>query len=228
MILADDNFATIVKAVANGRCIYSNIKNAIKFLLAGNTAAIIVVLLTTLFDLPLPFTPVHLLFINLLTDSLPALALCMEPMQPGVMNEKPRPAGESILNKETGVYIIVHSVIIAACVMVAFLIGAEQSDMMASTMAFATLCLARLFEGFDSRGKYSLFRLGFTSNLYSTGAFAVGAIFLACALFITPLHGFMSVSDAFAASDALYILGLAVIPFAFTQICRAIREAIVK
>ncbi|MBQ8905947.1 MAG: cation-translocating P-type ATPase [Ruminococcus sp.] len=228
MILADDNFATIVKAVANGRCIYSNIKNAIKFLLAGNTAAIIVVLLTTLFDLPLPFTPVHLLFINLLTDSLPALALCMEPMQPGVMNEKPRPAGESILNKETGVYIIVHSVIIAACVMVAFLLGAEQSDMMASTMAFATLCLARLFEGFDSRGKYSLFRLGFTSNLYSAGAFAVGAIFLACALFITPLHGFMSVSDAFAASDALYILGLAVIPFAFTQICRAIREAIVK
>lgn len=228
MILADDNFATIVKAVANGRCIYSNIKNAIKFLLAGNTAAIIVVLLTTIFDLPLPFTPVHLLFINLLTDSLPALALCMEPMQPGVMNEKPRPAGESILNKETGVYIIAHSIVIAACVMVAFLIGAEQSDMMASTLAFSTLCLARLFEGFDSRGKYSLARLGFTSNVYSIGAFLVGAIFLACALFITPLHGFMSVSDAFAASDALYVLGLAAIPFVLTQICRMIRELVTK
>ena len=115
MILADDNFATIVKAVANGRCIYNNIKNAIKFLLAGNAAAIIVVLLTTIFDLPLPFMPVHLLFINLLTDSLPALALCMEPMQSGVMKEKPRPSNESILNKETGIYIAFHSIIIAAC-----------------------------------------------------------------------------------------------------------------
>lgn len=104
MILADDNFATIVKAVANGRNIYNNIKNAIKFLLAGNTAAILVVLITTIFNLPLPFTPVHLLFINLLTDSLPALALCMEPKQKGIMKEKPRPSDEPILNKETGIY----------------------------------------------------------------------------------------------------------------------------
>ena len=86
MILADDNFVIIVKAIANGRSIYNNIKNAIKFLLAGNTAAIIVVLLTTFFNLPLPFTPVHLLFINLLTDSLPALALFMEQKQKCIMN----------------------------------------------------------------------------------------------------------------------------------------------
>ena len=120
MILADDNFATIVKAVAKGCSIYNNIKNAIKFLLAGNTAAIIVVLLTTFFNLPLPFTPVHLLFINLLTDSLPALALCMEPKQKVIMKEKTRPSNESILNKETGVYIIVHSIMIAALAVVPF------------------------------------------------------------------------------------------------------------
>ncbi len=228
MILADDNFATIVKAVANGRCIYGNIKNAIKFLLAGNTAAIFVVLITTFFDLPLPFTPVHLLFINLLTDSLPALALCMEPMQPGIMNEKPRPSKESILNKETGVYILFHSIVIAACVMVAFLIGNKVSPGMASTMAFATLCLARLFEGFDSRGKYSLAKLGFTTNTFSIGAFLVGALFLACALFITPLHGFMSIDSAFTMTNALQILGLAAIPFAVTQICRFIKELVTK
>jgi Ca2+-transporting ATPase len=228
MILADDNFATIVKAVANGRCIYSNIKNAIKFLLAGNAAAIIVVLLTTILDLPLPFMPVHLLFINLLTDSLPALALCMEPMQPGVMKEKPRSSNESILNKESGIYIGIHSVIIAACVMCAFMIGKHSCDSaaMACTMAFATLCLARLFEGFDSRGRYSLARLGFTTNLFSAGAFCVGAIFLVCALMITPFHGFMSISDCFSGKNLLEVIGLAFIPFALTQAARMIREAI--
>ncbi|MBQ8296598.1 MAG: cation-translocating P-type ATPase [Ruminococcus sp.] len=228
MILADDNFATIVKAVANGRCIYSNIKNAIKFLLAGNTAAIIVVLLTTFFKLPLPFSPVHLLFINLLTDSLPALALCMEPMQPGVMNEKPRPSKESILNKDTSVYILFHSIVIAACVMIAFMIGNEVSPAMASTMAFATLCLARLFEGFDSRGKYSLAKLGFTTNMYSIGAFLAGALFLACVLFITPVHGFMDISNEITMTNILQILGLAFVPLALTQILRMIREAVTK
>ncbi len=234
MILADDNFATIVKSVANGRCIYGNIKNAIKFLLAGNTAAIIVVLITTLFNLPLPFTPVHLLFINLLTDSLPALALSMEPMQPGIMNEKPRPSNESILNKEASVYIAVHSVLIAVSTMIAFMTGkAASSDpavsaAMASTMAFGTLCLARLFEGFDSRGKFSLAKLGFTSNTFSILAFLVGAGFLACALFITPLHGIMDISNALEITNILQILGLAVIPFAVTQILRMIKEAVSK
>ena len=228
MILADDNFATIVKAVANGRCIYSNIKNAIKFLLAGNAAAIIVVLLTTLFDLPLPFMPVHLLFINLLTDSLPALALCMEPMQSGVMKEKPRSSKESILNKETGLYIAFHSIMIAACVMAAFMIGRSTGAAMASTMAFAVLCLARLFEGFDSRGKYSLVRLGFTKNLFSVGAFLLGAFFLVCALMITPVHGFMCVSNSFSGTDLLYVVGPAVIPFAVTQIIRIVKEAVSK
>lgn len=228
MILADDNFATIVKAVANGRCIYSNIKNAIKFLLAGNTAAIIVVLLTTFLNLPLPFTPVHLLFINLLTDSLPALALCMEPMQPNVMKEKPRPSNESILNKETGVYIIVHSIMIAVCVMVAFMIGNQISGALASTMAFATLCLARLFEGFDSRGKYSLFKLGVVTNVYSIGAFAAGVMFLAAALFITPLHGFMDIDSALTADNIIEIAALSVVPFVVTQLLRVIREAVTK
>lgn len=230
MILADDNFATIVKAVANGRCIYGNIKNAIKFLLAGNAAAILVVLLTTVLNLPLPFSPVHLLFINLLTDSLPALALCMEPMQPGVMNQKPRSSKESILNKETGIYIAFHSIIIAACVMAAFMVGKSVCDSaaMASTMAFGTLCLARLFEGFDSRGEYSLAKLGVTGNMFSVGAFLAGAMFLVCALMIAPLHGIMNVSDAFTAVNLLQVAGFAVIPFALTQIIRMIKEAAAK
>lgn len=228
MILADDNFATIIKAVANGRGIYSNIKNAIKFLLAGNTAAIIVVLITSILDLPLPFTPVHLLFINLLTDSLPALALCMEPLQNNIMKEKPRPSDEPILNKETGIYILLHSVIIAACVMTAFLIGNQVSGMLASTMAFATLCLARLFEGFDSRGNESLFRLGIVTNIYSVGAFVAGALFLSAALFITPLHSFMNIDPMLSAENIIEITALAAIPFVLTQLFRVIKEIFKK
>lgn len=228
MILADDNFATIVRSVANGRCIYNNIKNAIKFLLAGNAAAIIVVLITTLCNLPLPFTPVHLLFINLLTDSLPALALCMEPMQRGIMNEKPRPSNEPILNKETSIYIVLHSIIIAACVMTAFMLGNAVSAELASTMAFATLCLARLFEGFDSRGKHSLVKLGINTNLYSLGAFCAGVLFLSAALFITPLHGFMDISPDLAAGNIIQIAALAAVPFAVTQVVRIIKEAVSK
>lgn len=230
MILADDNFATIVKSVANGRCIYSNIKNAIKFLLAGNAAAIIVVLITTFCGLPLPFTPVHLLFINLLTDSLPALALCMETMQPGIMTEKPRPSDEAILNRESNIYIIIHSIIIAACVMTAFLIGynCTDSEAMASTMAFATLCLARLFEGFDSRGKHSLAKIGFTTNIYSIGAFVAGAVLLGCAVLIPPVRSFMDVSASITLANELEILGLAFTPFAVTQIFRMIKEAVKK
>lgn len=228
MILADDNFATIVKAVANGRCIYTNIKNAIKFLLAGNAAAILVVLITTIFNQPLPFNPVHLLFINLLTDSLPALALCMEPMLPDVMKSKPRSSNESILNKETGLYILIHSLMIAACVMTAFFIGknsTQDSAAMASTMAFAVLCLSRLFEGFDSRGKYSLSRLKLMTNKFSLGAFLVGAVLLAAVLMIPVCHGFMKISNEFDVINLLQVIGLAFIPFGLTQLIRMIRES---
>lgn len=226
MILADDNFASIVNAVANGRNIYGNIKNAIKFLLAGNAAAILVVLLTTFLKLPLPFTPVHLLFINLLTDSLPALALCMEPINKNVMKEKPRPTNESILNKETSVYILVHSVMISACVMGAFMMGNTISAGMASTMAFATLCLARLFEGFDSRSKFSLFKIKLTSNWYSVGACAVGVLFLAAALFIPPVRAFMDVSNTFEWQNGLQVLVLSILPFVITQVVRGIIELV--
>ena len=100
MVLTDDNFATIIKAVESGRNIYENIKKAIQFLLAGNFAAILVVIVASLMSLPVPFAPVHLLFINLLTDSLPAIALGLEPCHHDVMGEKPRPVQESILTKD--------------------------------------------------------------------------------------------------------------------------------
>ena len=94
MILADDNFATIIKAVANGRNVYRNILNAIQFLMSGNMAGILCVLYTTLRNLPTPFAPVHLLFMNLVTDSLPALAIGMEPPEEGLLKRPPRETGD--------------------------------------------------------------------------------------------------------------------------------------
>ena len=165
MILTDDNFATIIKAVANGRNVYRNIKNAIKFLLSGNMAGILSVLYTSLAALPVPFAPVHLLFINLLTDSLPAIAIGMEPAEKDLLSEAPRNPKTGILTKDFMTTILTQGGIIAVCTMIAFHTGLRTgSAATASTMAFATLTLARLFHGFNCRSKHNIFKLGFSSN----------------------------------------------------------------
>ena len=147
MILTDDNFATIIKAVANGRNVYKNIKNAILFLLSGNMAGILAVLYTSLAALPVPFQPVHLLFINLLTDSLPALAIGMEPAERDVLSEKPRNPKGGILERRFMALLLGQGALIAVCTMISFEVGLKESAALASTMAFATLTLARLFHG---------------------------------------------------------------------------------
>ena len=115
MILADDNFATIIKAVENGRNVYRNIKNAIQFLLSGNMAGILSGLYTSLLALPIPFAPVHLLFINLLTDSLPAIAIGMEPSEEALLEQKPRDPNEGILTSRFLGTLFVQGGLIAVC-----------------------------------------------------------------------------------------------------------------
>ena len=151
MILTDDNFATIVKAVENGRNVYRNIKSAIQFLLSGNFAGILAVLYASIANLPVPFAPVHLLFINLLTDSLPAIALGLEPHTKAVMNEKPRPMNESILTKNFLSKIGIEGFVIAVMTMIGFYIGYQESPLLASTLAFGTLCTSRLVHGFNCK-----------------------------------------------------------------------------
>lgn len=201
MILTDDNFATIIKSVLNGRNIYANIKNAITYLLSGNAAAILDVLFASLAGLTAPFTAVQLLFINLITDSLPALAISMEPSNPELIHDKPRSRTESVLNGPTQKMIAGTGILISIAVAIAFLIGlgkipAVTSAMpevafnatTGSTMAFATLCLARLWHGFNCRGRESIFHLGILTNLYTIGAFVLGAGLLHCILLIPALH----------------------------------------
>ncbi|MEG0894561.1 MAG: cation-translocating P-type ATPase, partial [Oscillospiraceae bacterium] len=194
MILTDDNFATIVKSVANGRRIYQNIQNAIKFLISGNIAAIIAVLYTVIFGLPMPFTAVHLLFINLLTDSLPAIAISMEKSDGNVMKQKPRRSNENILDKQLRKSIFIQGILIAIVTIVAYYIGLSVSSATASTMAFATLCLARLFACFNCRSNKPITKIGLKSNPFSLVAFLLGVVFLAVAIFVTPLHSFLDVS----------------------------------
>ena len=223
MILSDDNFATIIKAVSNGRNVYRNIKNAILFLLSGNTAGILAVLYTSIAALPVPFAPVHLLFINLLTDTLPALAIGMEPADPSLLSEKPRDPKKGILTSDFMAKMLSEGLLIAVATMTAFHLGLPVSPAKATTMAFATLTLARLFHGFNCRSEESMFKLGFRSNKYSVYAFLAGVAFLAAVLFIPGLHSLFSVVSL-GAADVLKIAGLAFAPTAIIQIIKAIQD----
>ena len=224
MILADDNFATIIKAVANGRNVYRNIKNAIQFLLSGNTAGILSVLYTSIMALPVPFAPVHLLFINLLTDSLPAIAIGMEPADKDLLSQKPRDPKEGILTKEFMMKLFLQGGLIAVCTMTAFHLGLNQGGAaVASTMAFCTLTLARLFHGFNCRSSHSIFRIGFSGNWYSLGAFLAGVVLLSLVMFVPFLEKLFSVTALTGGQIGLVYL-LAVIPTVIIQMTKVIRE----
>ena len=221
MILGDDNFATIIKAVANGRNVYRNIKNAIGFLLSGNMAGILVVLYTSLRGLEIPFQPVHLLFINLLTDSLPALAIGMEPPEDDLLAVKPRDPKEGILTRGFCLQILVQGFLISLFTIFAYHVGFTINHATAMTMAFSTLSLARLFHGFNCRSKHSIFELGFRRNWYSLGAFCIGVLLLGTVLVIPALHGILA--PMFSTLYGL-MFSMAVIPTILIQIYKRIKE----
>ena len=224
MILTDDNFATIVKSISNGRSIYNNIKNSIKFLLSGNTSGIIAVLYTSIMALPMPFAAVHLLFINLLTDSLPAIAIGMEESGDEVLKDKPRGKNESILNKSFLLELGIEGLLIGIFTIISFYLGNPmKTPMTASTMAFATLCLARLFHGFNCRGKGSIFRIGILSNKYSLLAFVFGVILLNSVLFIPVLQSLFEV-ESLAVGQYIMVYILSLIPTLIIQLVKVIYE----
>ena len=221
MILSDDNFATIIKAVLNGRNVYRNIKNAIQFLLSGNMAGILTVLFCSLMALPTPFAPVHLLFINLLTDSLPALAIGMEPSDKELLKNKPRDPKTGILTKKFMLQLVWYGGLIAIGTMAAFYMGLETDGATAATMAFATLTLARLFHGFSCRSDQSIFKIGFSSNKWSVAAFFTGVVLLALVLFVPFLQRVFLVSTL-TNMQIMWIGVLALLPTVVIQIGKVI------
>jgi Ca2+-transporting ATPase len=223
MILTDDNFSTIVKAVTTGRNIYANIKNSIRFLLSGNTAGILAVLYSSLVGLPVIFAPVHLLFINLLTDSLPAIAIGMEPSHGDVLTEKPRNPKEPILTKELSGKILIEGILIALFVMIGFYIGYKDNNALkASTIAFSVLCLARLFHGFNCRGGASVFGLGVFSNKFSIIAFVIGFVLLNTILLVPAFHTIFQVVPL-TINELFTIYGLAFVLTLIIQISKFIK-----
>lgn len=224
MVLTDDNFATIVKAIENGRNLYRNIQRAIQFLLSGNTAGILAVLYASFMALPVPFKAVHLLFINLLTDSLPAIALGVEPHSSDVMNEKPRPKNQSILTKKVLTNICVEGVVIGVMTMIAFYVGFLRNAEVASTMAFSTLCLSRLVHGFNCKSdKPVWFTKKMWNNKSMIGAFFVGFVLLNAVLLVPALQGIFAVAPLTIA-ELLTVYGLSLGTFVVVQILKMIRK----
>lgn len=226
MVLTDDNFATIIKAVENGRNIYQNIKNSIQFLLSGNFGAILAVLYASIAGLPVPFAPVHLLFINLLTDSLPAIALGLEPHSKEVMKQKPRPMNESILTKQYLLSIGTEGLGIGIMTMAAFLIGYRSGDaVLASTMAFGTLCTSRLVHGFNCKSSRPvLFTKRFFNNIYLIGAFLIGLVLITGVLMIPGLQGIFKVASL-NIGQLLTVYGLALLNLPVVQLLKWIRNS---
>ncbi len=226
MVLTDDNFATIVKAIENGRNLYDNIKRSILFLLSGNTAGILTVLYCSILALPVPFKAVHLLFINLLTDSLPAIALGMEPHTAEVMKRKPRPKDESILTKSVLLQILTGGIVITILTLLAFYIGLQTNADTASSMAFGVLCMSRLVHSYNCKADGPiLFSKRMWNNNAIQGAFLIGFLLLSAVLWLPFLHGLFDVADLTAA-QILMIYGLSLMTLPLMQIIKAITQAV--
>lgn len=223
VVLTDDNFATIVKAVENGRNIYRNIQRAIQFLLSGNAAGILMVLYASLFALPLPFQAVHLLFINLLTDSLPAIALGVEPYSEDIMKERPRKKTQSILSSKVLTSIATEGFVIAVLTAAAFHIGLPDPNK-ASTMAFATLCLSRLVHGFNCKSDSPVW---FTKKMWNNkqliSAFITGFVLLNAVLLIPPLQGVFR-TVPLSLYELLAVYGLSLLTLVIVQLLKLIRR----
>lgn len=179
MILTDDNFATIVSAVREGRRIYSNIRKSVHFLISSNIGEIITIFSAMCFGFSLPLLPIQLLWVNLVTDSLPAIALGMEPPEPDAMREKPKPADESLFAGGMGVRILLEGCMIGMLALTAFAIGhkvfdTDGSHIIGRTMAFAVLSISQLVHAFNMKSEKSLFHTGIMSNKALIASFAAG------------------------------------------------------
>ncbi|MDE6108229.1 MAG: calcium-translocating P-type ATPase, PMCA-type, partial [Oscillospiraceae bacterium] len=196
MILTDDNFATIVSAVAQGRGIYANIRKAVHYLLSCNIGEIITIFIATVLGFhQMPLLPVQLLWLNLVTDSLPALALGVEPVEAGIMEEKPRPAGESLFTRRFSLRLLWQGIMVGLLTLTAYALGEYvlsdpgEAYQAANTMAFATLTLCQLFHAFDVRSEsHSLLSIGVFSNPTMNKAFLVGAVLQISVLTLPPLQ----------------------------------------
>jgi Ca2+-transporting ATPase len=225
MVLTDDNFASIVSAVEEGRIIYSNIRKFVFFLLSCNVGEVLIVFIAMLVGLPVPLQPVQLLWLNLLTDGLPALALGMEKGDSDIMDRPPRPTKESILNREMQIGIVVQSIAIAVATLAALLINLWRDPANvqgAQTMAFTTLVGSELLRAYTSRSeRQSLWSMGIFSNRFMVIASAMSFILLLGPLYVPGLQGLFELQSP-QLEDWLYVLPLMFVPFTAAEVTKAV------
>lgn len=227
MILVDDNFATIVNAVEEGRIIFANIKKFVSFLLSCNIAEVLIVFLSILFGLPAPLTPIQLLWLNLVTDAFPALALGVEPGEKDIMKQKPRDQKESIISGDLKQSLILQSIAITAAVLFAYVLGLKYifpgNIAGAHTMVFATLITSELLRSFSVRStKYTLKQLGFTTNkkLIQANLLSFGLLLLV--LYIPAVRNLFELE--FITWQWIIILLIAFIPLVLGEIHKVIKR----
>ena len=229
LILTDDNFSTIVSAVEQGRGIYANIKKAVHYLLSCNIGEIFTIFVATLLDLgQMPLVPVQLLWLNLVTDSLPALALGVEPPEEGAMDLPPRPAGEPLFSPSFTLGLVWQGLMVGGLTLAAYFLGGYilpgYSPAAANTMAFATLTLCQLFHAFDVRcERHSLFHIGLFSNPAMNKAFLVGLVMQMAVLSLPPLMGIFSVTSLTLSQWAAVGL-LSVAPLPICELVKAVKK----
>ena len=222
VVLTDDNFATVVTAVRRGRCIYDNIRKSVHFLLSCNLGEILVVLCAMLFWKESPLLPIQLLWVNLVTDSLPALALGLEPGEPDVMKRRPRPKHESVFAHGLGIAAVWQGVMIGALTLAAYAIGRQTGTAgLAATMAFATMAFSELVHAFNTRSSHSLFRIGLHTNLWMVGAFILSSALVLVPLF-WPLAQSVFHVVSMEQSAWLTVIGLSLAPLAIMELYKLI------
>ncbi|MFO3715683.1 cation-translocating P-type ATPase [Anaerococcus cruorum] len=227
MILVDDNFATIVNAVEEGRVIFSNIKKFVGFLLSCNIAEVLIVFLSILFGLPSPLTPIQLLWLNLVTDAFPALALGVEPAEADIMERPPRDPKESILAGETGKNVILQSIAITISVLAAYIIGLKyifpNNIEGAHTMVFATLITSELLRAFSVRSeRYTLKELGWFSNKNLVKANLLSFALLLLVMYVPPIRRLFELQ--FITWEWWIILLLSFLPLVIGEIRKRVRR----
>lgn len=227
MILVDDNFATIVNAVEEGRVIFSNIKKFVSFLLSCNIAEVLIVFLSILFGLPSPLTPIQLLWLNLVTDAFPALALGVEPAEPGIMEEDPRDPNSSIISGRTRTDLIAQSIFITVAVLASYIVGLKfifpNSIEGAHTMVFATLITSELLRAFSIRSnKFTLKELGFGSNPQLIKATLLSFALLLIVMYVPVLRDLFEVVSL--TWEWIPVLLLALIPLILGEVSKVIRR----
>lgn len=224
MVLVDDNFATIVNAIEIGRTVYNNIKKSITYLFSGNLGGIISILFAVFAGWSNPFTTIQLLFINLVTDSLPAISLGFEKPEKNTMNKPPRNPNESILCKDTLKVVFTRGSIIGIVTILAQYIGMQTSDALGAAMAFSTITLSRIIQTFAARSNIeTILSLGFTSNKYSLGAVIVCLGMFSITL-LPFMRGIFAIPLAFNLQNLAICFGLAI----FATICMEITKLFKK